>query len=368
MIKNNDLPRIFWRNSKNWIILILLIIIVILVYLLLYRFSSETKSIFFISQVAEPENNFTQSADNIHSASNLSWAGRPMALPKKVYSEDDDYKNATTKQGMRRYLAKYPNGEHATMVSQLLIAVLDKEQQHLNALHKKLQEFAPGLVMVEIPKGQFQMGDLSGEGHSDERPAHEVTISSFWLSKNEITFAQYDLFAKNKDKPDDSGWGRGNRPVINVTWNNAQAYAKWLSEKTGEKFRLPSEAEWEYAARAGSTTKYSWGNSISCGDADYYYEECNAWGTSPVGLYKPNGFGLYDMSGNAWEWVTDCFHFTYDKAPVDGTAWVAGSCDSHVLRGGSWNNVPDRLTLSYRASNSSDYHYSNTGFRLARED
>ncbi len=368
MIKNNALTKRLGRNSKNWIILILLIIIVILAYLLLYRFGSEVGSIFFISQPSEHTNNLTQITDDTHSINDVAQGRRPLALPTKVFTENDDYKNATTKQGMRRYLAKYPNGENAKIVAQLLAVVLVNEYQYLDALQKKLQEFAPGLEMVEIPEGQFQMGDLSGEGQHDESPVHEVTVSSFWLSKHEITFAQYDLFSANKDKPDDSGWGRGNRPVTNVTWDNAQEYAKWLSEKTGAKFRLPSEAEWEYAARAGSKTKYSWGNTISCGNADYNYGECSAWGTSPVGLFKPNGFGLYDMSGNAWEWVNDCYHNNYDKAPLDGSAWVTGSCYSHVLRGGSWNNLPDRLTVSYRAQNSSNYHYSNTGFRLVRED
>lgn len=146
------------------------------------------------------------------------------------------------------------------------------------------------------------MGDLSGKGGADEKPVHRVTIAPFLMSKYEVTFAQYDAFAAatNRDKPHDQGWSRGNRPMINVSWDDAAAYADWLSAQTGKRYRLPTEAEWEYAARAGNRTEYCWGNDIG-----YSQANCDGCGsrwdnkqTAPVGSFQPNPFGLYDMHGN----------------------------------------------------------------------
>ncbi len=210
--------------------------------------------------------------------------------------------------------------------------------------------------MVVIPAGRFRMGDLNGGGRADEKPVHEVRIAKpFAMSRYEVTFAEYDRYAQatGKTKPDDS-WdsGRGNHPVIHVSWQDAQGYAKWLSRETGQRYRLPSEAEWEYAARAGSTTIYSWGDSPSGRHANA--NEDKGWPsdgyeyTAPTGSFIPNQFGLYDMSGNAAEWVEDCWHGDYAGAPVDGSAWD-GNCERLVLRGGSFYNEPagvrERLVL-----------------------
>ena len=194
--------------------------------------------------------------------------------------------------------------------------------------------------MVVIPGASFQMGCVSGlDCDDDEKPVHEVTVASFELSKYEVTFEEYDCFiaATGRISPKDQGWGRGRRPVINVSWEDAIAYTEWLSAQTGERYRLPSEAEWEYAARAGSTTKYSWGNEIGHNRAN-----CNACGsqwdnekTAPVGSFGPNAFGLHDMHGNLWEWVQDCWNDSYQGAPADGSAWTSGACAIRVLRGGS---------------------------------
>ena len=228
--------------------------------------------------------------------------------------------------------------------------------------------------MVVIPAGQFRMGDLNGGGEAYEKPVHEVRIAKpFALGRHEVTFAEYDRYAQatGREKPDDRGWGRGNRPVINVSWQDAQGYVKWLSQETGQRYRLPSEAEWEYAARAGSTTKYFWGNSPSGRHANA--GENNGWPsdgyeyTAPTGSFIPNQFGLYDMSGNVWEWVEDCWHDNYQGAPVDGSAWVSGGdCDRRVLRGGSIFDIPAGVRSANRAWNGAAYRSTYLGFRLAR--
>ena len=203
---------------------------------------------------------------------------------------------------------------------------------------------ANNLQLLRIPAGSFQMG--SNQGADNEKPVHAVTIARpFWMSKTETTFAQYDAYvaASGKAKPKDKGWGRGSRPVINVSWNDAQGYAKWLSTNNGQSLqcRLPSEAEWEYAARAGSTTKYSWGDNVGRNKANC--ETCGSqWDnkqTAPVGSFPANRFGLQDMHGNVWEWVQDTWHSNYQGAPVNGSAWNSAS-GNRVLRGGSWGNSP----------------------------
>jgi formylglycine-generating enzyme required for sulfatase activity len=186
-----------------------------------------------------------------------------------------------------------------------------------------------------------------------------------------VTFDEYDKFAEasGKPKPDDNGWGRGKRPVINVSWEDAVAYAQWLSSETGKHFRLPSEAEWEYAARAGTTTDYYWEGQGEAKDFAWFSENAENK-THSVGELKPNAFGLYDMSGNVWEWVQDCWHDNYDQASGDGLAWQAqnnGNCPRRVLRGGSWHSTPDRLRSAIRLGNMPDFYNINIGFRLAHD-
>ena len=227
--------------------------------------------------------------------------------------------------------------------------------------------------MVVIPAGRFRMGCVSGRDcEDDELPVHEVTVASFALSKYEVTFEEYDRFtaATGGRRADDGGWGRGTRPVINVSWNDAQAYAAWLSAETGETYRLPSEAEWEYAARAGTATAYSWGNEIGRNRANC--DGCGSRGddeqTAPVGSFGANAWGLHDMHGNVWEWVEDCWHGNYARAPTDGTAWASGvSCARRVLRGGSWYDVNPRLLRSaIRSGISTGFRFNLIGFRVAR--
>ena len=226
--------------------------------------------------------------------------------------------------------------------------------------------------MVTIPAGSFRMGCVSGRDcESYWEPVHSVRIASFEMSKYEVTFEEYDAFtgATGRERVNDLGWGRGRRPVINVSWEDAVAYTHWLSAQTGESYRLPSEAEWEYAARAGSTTKYSWGNYI--GDNRANCDGCGSrWDdrqTAPVGSFRANRWGLHDMHGNVWEWVQDCWNDNYRGAPDDGSAWESGNCSWRVLRGGSWDDSgPRDLRSADRGRYTSENRYFDCGFRIAR--
>lgn len=222
--------------------------------------------------------------------------------------------------------------------------------------------------MVAVPAGSFTMGGKS----EDDRPAHHVTIKTeFAIGRHEITFEEWDRCADEggcKTRPGDRGWGRGKRPVINVSWLDAKAFASWLSQKTGQKYRLPTEAEWEYAARAGTTTTYWWGQEVGSRQANC--QNCNtgeAPKTLPVGSYKPNAFGIYDLSGNVAEWVEDCWHADYKSAPTDGSAWSDPQCQLRVLRGGAYDSEAIYVTSSSRFRYDYDVPYSANGFRLVRE-
>ena len=229
-------------------------------------------------------------------------------------------------------------------------------------------------AMVVIPAGRFRMGCLSDDGdcRSSEKPVREVVIASFALSKHEVTFAQWDACVSGGGcggyRPSDRGWGRADRPVMNVSWEDAQSYVSWLSRDTGEAYRLPTEAEWEYAARAGTTTKYSWGNEI--GENRANCEGCasrwDASETAPVGSFPPNAWGLHDMHGNVYEWVQDCWNGSYAGAPVDGSAWLSGTCSGRVVRGGSWDYDPRNLRAASRNRLTTGFRIVSSGFRVAR--
>lgn len=217
----------------------------------------------------------------------------------------------------------------------------------------------------------FIMGDQSNLGDDNEKPAHEVDIpSGFYISKYEVTFDQYDKFAKatGRELPPDNGWGRGQRPVINVSWYDAKAYTNWVSEQTDQEYRLPTEIEWEYSARADSSTAFWYGNTVKPG-----YSVCDSCGsqwdgisTAPVGSQASNPLGLFDMHGNVAEWVEDCYHDSYEGAPTSNQVWLANQCDSRVIRGGSWFDIPrvGRSATRYRAE--PDLQASNWGFRVVR--
>jgi formylglycine-generating enzyme required for sulfatase activity len=222
--------------------------------------------------------------------------------------------------------------------------------------------------MVVIPAGSFQMGSNESD---DEEPIHKTYIKQFSMSQTEVTFEQWDICFNAggcSHNPQDEGWGRGQRPVINVSWNDAQEYIQWLNRETGKKYRLPSESEWEYAAHAGSANIYSWGDSINCKLADYNDDKCNSKGTSPVKSYAKNKFGLYDMHGNVWEWVEDKWHNNYNEAPSNGSAWISGNSTHRVLRGGSWYQGAMELRSAFRDYFTPTNRAFNNGFRLARDN
>jgi len=227
--------------------------------------------------------------------------------------------------------------------------------------------------MIVIPAGSFMMGSRATEkGHqSREEPQHIVTITKpFAVSKFALTFNDWDACAAFGDCDphiDDGGFGRGRLPVINVTWYDAQKYVAWLSQMTGKRYRLLSESEYEYAARAGTQSAYPWGEDIGTGNANC--EGCGSqWDNkpAPVGTFAANQFGLCDMVGNVWEWVEDCWHTNYDGAPADGSPWLeGGNCTLRVDRGSSWG-YPESPRSALRDRDATGNHDAIVGFRVGR--
>jgi formylglycine-generating enzyme required for sulfatase activity len=234
--------------------------------------------------------------------------------------------------------------------------------------------------MKVIPAGEFTMGSPPSEQHRGSEAQHRVTIAyAFAVSKFEVTFAEWDACVKDGGcsgyRPDDEGWGRGKRPVMNISWENARTYVAWLGHKTGRSYRLLSESEWEYAARAGTTTPFSYGNVISPSKANYNgsidgsnSSNLNRQKTTPIGSFPPNAFGLHDMHGNVSEWVEDCWHDEYDdRTPTDGSAWLQGDCGGHVVRGGSWEDYEGDLRSAARTGGATSDQFYTDGFRIARD-
>ena len=244
--------------------------------------------------------------------------------------------------------------------------------------------------MVVVPAGSFLMGSPeSEEGRwEDEGPRHRVTIGTpFAVGVYEVTFAEWDACVAAGGcggyRPEDEGWGRGSRPVINVSWEDAREYVRWLSRETGGEYRMLTEAEWEYVVRAGTTTARYWGeretgqcrfgNGADAAALAEYPDwrttvTCNDGyiRTAPIGLFEPNRFGLYDVLGNVYEWTQDCWNESYSGAPADGSAWSSGNCSLRVLRGGSWNGGPRILRSAIRNRNSAGDRFDRNGFRVAR--
>ncbi len=266
-------------------------------------------------------------------------------------------------------------------------------------------------TMVAIRPGRFQMGSMEGE--TNEQPPHAVTIPQpFAISRCEITVGQFRQFVQDTNyqttaERDDKGchvWNKENsweqqpehhwknpgfkqndaHPVVCVSWDDAQEYVQWLSRRTGAAYRLPTEAEWEYVARVGTTTARYYQDGKQCefanglgqeaksiADPSWMLAECNDGQvyTAPAGSFGENYFGLFDMLGNAWEWVEDCWHDDYQNAPKDGSAWLekgGGDCDHRVVRGGSWNNDPQYLRSAFRVRLNTGSALISTGFRIAR--
>ena len=234
--------------------------------------------------------------------------------------------------------------------------------------------FAPEMVVV--PAGTFKMGSLPGElgsfktaDYIEREKLHEVAIGQqFAVGRFAVTFNEWQIFADAKERrmPDDERWGQGRRPVINVSWGDAHAYIEWLTERTGERYRLLSEAEWEYCCRAGTSSSFSTGDQITSSQAQFY--EAEERSTVEVGSFSSNAWGLHDMHGNVLEWCEDHWHDNYDGAPIDGSAWCRAEREMgrRVVRGGSWYNDPRLLRSASRNGLAATFRSYDLGFRLAR--
>ena len=290
------------------------------------------------------------------------------------HADDAAFANAQSKgtvEAYEAYFDAFPSGRHAADAGRLRV----EAARRASAPVRRFRDCAECPELVVVPSGSFMMGSPPGEEgqYGRERPVHRVGIAEpFAVGVFEVTFAEWETCRRGggcTHNPGDNGWGRGPRPVINVESRDAREYVRWLSRKTGERYRLLSESEWEYVARAGTETRYWWGDEVGRGRAN-----CGRCGsqwdgerTAPVGSFSANAFGLYDVHGNVWEWVEDCLHPDYVGAPGDGRAWTSGgACGSRVLRGGSWSSTPRHVRSAYRPSWFVGERFSGVGFRVAR--
>lgn len=238
-----------------------------------------------------------------------------------------------------------------------------------NVIRDQLRDGSSGPEMIILRGGSFLRGDPLGD--EDEKPQTQLKLEPFAIGIHEVTFEEYDRFCEEngRSKPDDSEWGRGYRPVINVTWKDATAYVEWLSRQTGQNYRLPTDAEWEYAARGGSSSRFWWGNELEATRANC--EGCSSlWDgekSAPVGSFPPNPFGLHDTAGNVFEWVADCWNNSFADAPADGAALMKKGCVSRVIRGGAWSFPSHEIRSANRWRDFASRQSDDTGFRLVRE-
>ncbi len=286
--------------------------------------------------------------------------------------------------GLSKLLVSLQLHLHVHPIPSAPASVLDEEKSSPAGRPAPSQTFRDKLkiggeapLMMPIPAGRFLMGFPKDEPNQQyyEEPLHEVRISdSFALGVYAVTFDDYDRFCDStfQAKPDDQNWGRGRRPVINVSWEQAQEYCSWLSEQTGRLYRLPSEAEWEYACRAGTGTPFHTGIRITLDKANFngdYTFNGSAKGeyrkqTVPVGTFLPNPFGLYEMHGNVWEWCQDRWHWNYRSSPLDASPWESEGSKERVLRGGCWSSEPGSLRSAKRNRFSAGDRYPTVGFRV----
>ena len=290
-------------------------------------------------------------------------------------------KSSDTVQEYVEYRSSHPRGKFLEAAQARLVELIAAANARVKAGETLLQDCNECPELVVVPAGEFLMGSPDSERGrvSEEGPVHRVTIGEpFAVGVYEVTFEEWDACARGggcgEYRPHDEGWGRGRRPVINVSWENARSYLEWLSRKTGEGYRLLSESEWEYVARAGTRTPFHFGNTISTRRANYDGRYTYGPGrigpfrqkTMPVGSFSPNGFGLHDVHGNVREWVQDCRNRSYERAPADGSAWEMGGCTYRVVRGGSWQNQPSFLRSAFRSHFHAEFRRSVIGFRVAR--
>jgi len=315
------------------------------------------------------------------SGSHIEEANRIRRLLKDQANDNRAYdaaKKLHNKDAYQAYIDAFPQGTNVAAALQQLDD-LDLRPG------KSFADCSDCPRMMVVPAGTFWQGsdDSSAQSLSMEKPRRQVTINKpFAVSLHEVTMAEWDACFNDKGcstQPKDNGWGRGKRPVIMVSWNDAQEYVRWLSEKTGQSYRLPSESEWEYFARAGEEGDWP-GNdpALLCTYANiagtetgfkWQHPQCSdklALGTAPVGSFRANSFGLYDTIGNVSEWTSDCMNLSYLDAPVDGGAWGRGICSSHMTRGGSWITGSREIRLPARFNLKNGDRNDFTGFRVVR--
>lgn len=290
-------------------------------------------------------------------------------LTRAMREEDAAWAKAQlvgTAEAYAAYRQSYPLGRYIPLAK---LRMMDLER----ARPQSIRDCPECPEMVIVPAGSFDMGSPENEDGREafESPRHRVSIASFAAGKYEVTFDEWDACVRAsgcREITEDGGWGRGRRPVRKVTWNAAREYVGWLSQRTGKRYRLLSEAEWEYVARAGSGARFpngrfvgpSFANCAGCGGATDVHEPL------PVGSFKPNAFGLHDTAGNVWEWVEDCWHESYDSAPSDGSPWVGGDCARHVTRGGAFDSGPRAVRPAKRNRVAATKSHQHLGFRVAR--
>lgn len=309
-------------------------------------------------------------------------ANRIRQLLLKSSSDDQAFQSASklnTKASLQAYLDGYPQGRHVATV----LEMLDKLDLRPG---KTFKDCADCPEMKVLPAGTYWQGSAENSemALSMEKPRRQITITEpFAVGVYEITMAQWDACVADKactTNPPDNNWGRGQRPVIMVSWTDAQEYVRWLSDKTNQSYRLPSESEWEYLARAGEESDWPGGSQQSvCDYANiagaetgfkWQHTACDdklALGTAKVGSYQANGFGLFDTTGNVAEWTADCMNLSYLDAPVDGSAWGRGICSSHITRGGSWVTGSREIRLPARFNLKNGDRNDFTGFRVVRK-
>lgn len=258
-----------------------------------------------------------------------------------------------------------------TRIEPETVARPKKKKPHFVApFNDSLRSGSTGPIMVTIPAGEFMMGAGSLSLNLDERPRHKVTLKEFAISQYEITYSEYERFTKaiGKRPPERVGVNPGTQPVVEISWQDAQDYVSWLSRQTGHKYSLPTESQWEYAARAGITTPYWWGQKP--GDSNAHCIGCGSPASlrqaTPTGSFEANPWGLYDTSGNVSEWTEDCYSGNYNGAPTDGSARHDGDCSKRVVRGGSFINAASGITNTRREKHNAGTRLTHIGFRVVR--
>ena len=304
---------------------------------------------------------------------------RPKTIPSFVKGMSDTIIPGSTKKTIDTESAEPPTAapveqkvveEPAEKVEEKVVAP-PRVQQPLRSFSEALESGGTGPTMVEFQADSFEMGSSSASANFAERPRHRVKLKRFAMGKYEVTFDEYDQFAQatGRLQPSSGGWGRGNRPVIHVSWKDAVAYTRWLSEQTGNRYRLPTEAEWEYVARSGSDGLFWWGNEVGEASANCY--DCaSEWSgnkTAPVGSFSASAFAVHDMAGNVMEWVQDCYRSGYAQAPDDGSAVELDGCAERVVRGGGYASPADLLRSASRSRRAPESRLDDLGFRVVRE-